>query len=59
MVLVGIMVDLRARQGVNWGRWQGNVGPVGPVGFSGLGSSLGLLFLPSLPTYRRKKEVTH
>lgn len=50
MVLVGVVVHLSARQWVNWGRRQGNVGPVGAVGFVGFGSGLGLLLLPSLPT---------
>lgn len=50
MVLVGVVVHLSARQWVNWGRRQGNVGPVGAVGFAGLGSGLGLLLLSSLPT---------
>lgn len=58
MVLVGIMVDLCARQGVDRGRGQGNIGPVGPIGFAGLGSGLGLLFLPSLSTYTRKRKTT-
>lgn len=56
MELVGIMVDLCARQGVDGRRGQGNIGPVGPIGFAGLGSSLGLLFLPALSTYTRKRK---
>lgn len=58
MLLVGIMVNLCARQGVNRGRGQGNIGPVGPIGFARLGSGLGLLFLPSLSTYTRKRKTT-
>lgn len=58
MVLVGIVVHLGARQWVNWGRRQGNVGPVGAVGFAGFGSSLGLLLLPSLPTCAGEEERT-
>lgn len=58
MVLVGIMVDLCARQGVDRGRGQGNIGPVGPIGFARLGSGLGLLFLPSLSTYTKKRKTT-
>lgn len=56
MVLVGIVVHLGARQWVNWGRRQRNVGPVGAVGFARFGSSLGLLLLPSLPTCTREEE---
>lgn len=58
MVLAGIMVNLCARQGVNRGRGQGNIGPVGAIGFAGLGSGLGLLFLSSLSTYTRKRKTT-
>lgn len=50
MVLVRIVVHLGARQWVNWGRRQGNVGPAGTVGFAWFGSGLGLLLLSSLPT---------
>lgn len=58
MVLIGIVVNLCARQGVNRGRGQGNIGPVGPIGFAGLGSSLDLLFLPSLSTYTIKRKTS-
>lgn len=57
VVLIGIMVNLCARQGVNRGRGQGNVGPAGTIGFAGLGSGLGLLFFPSLSTYTRKRKT--
>lgn len=52
MVIIGIMVHLSARERVNRGRGQGNIGPVGPIGFSGFRSSLGLLLLSSLSTYK-------
>lgn len=57
MMLVGIMVHLSAGERVNRGRGQGNVGPVGPIDFTGFGSSLGLLLLSSLTTYKRKEWV--
>lgn len=57
MVLVGIVVHLSARQWVNRGRRQGNVGPVGAVGFCGFGSGLGLLLLPSLPTWGSREDA--
>lgn len=56
MVLVGVVVHLSARQWVNWGWRQGNIGPVGAVGFVGFGSGLGLLLLPSLPTCASEEE---
>lgn len=52
MVFIGIMVHLSARERVNRGRGQWDIGPVGPIGFSGFRSSLGLLLLSSLSTYK-------
>lgn len=51
VVIIRIMVHLSARERVNRGRGQGDIGPAGPIGFRGFRSSLGLLLLSSLATY--------
>ena len=52
VVVVGVVVHLRARQRVDGGRGQGDVGPVGAVGFGGFGTRLGFLLLASsFPTF--------
>lgn len=52
MMLVGVMVHLCARERVDRGRGQGNMGPVGPVGFRGFGAGLGLFLLPTFSTFK-------
>ena len=50
VVLVGVVVHVGAREGVDGRRGQGHVGPVGAVCLGGLGASLGFLLLASLTT---------
>lgn len=57
MVLIGIMLHLCARERMNRGRREGDIGPAGPIGFSGFGSSLCFFLLSSLPTYNRTQWI--
>ena len=50
MVLSVVVLHVSARERVDRGWGQRHIGPVGAVDFGGLGSTLGLLFLPSFAT---------